>query len=105
MRNVKCQRDFAWRTVMLNRAMGRAPGKHNPWLRQLLACRRPGMTLAEEVVVVIALGILLLIAFAMVASPFGQRSLSGRAICSVNIRSLIQSMIIYAQDNNNAQVT
>ncbi len=39
--------------------------------------------------------------FLILLPSMGPGGLANRAVCSVNIRSLIQSMIMYAQDNNN----
>ena len=56
-----------------------------------------GFTLIELLVVISIIALLIAILLPALAKA---RELANRAVCSVNIRSLIQSMIIYAQDNS-----
>ncbi len=56
-----------------------------------------GFTLIELLVVISIIALLIAILLPALAKA---RELANRAVCSVNVRSLIQSMIIYAQDNS-----
>ncbi len=78
------------KTVGVSRWLGPSSGSHR------------GFTRTDLVVLIVvgAVGVLLAWAFLM-PSLIVTREIPTRAICSVNVRSLIQSMIIYAQDNNN----
>ena len=64
--------------------------------------RRRGFTSAD-LLVLVAVGIVLvvLVPIFLFSQLTLDRPLANQAVCSVNVRSLIQSMIIYAQDNNN----
>ncbi|NNM88855.1 MAG: hypothetical protein HKL95_10105 [Phycisphaerae bacterium] len=59
-------------------------------------------TRRELLMVMALLAVIAMLLFSIIGSDdCGNRELANRAVCAVNVRQLIQSMIIYAQSNHN----
>lgn len=64
--------------------------------------RCAAFTRSELLIVAVLIVVIVLLFFSSINVNIGNnRELANRAVCAENVRSLVQSMIIYAQDNHN----
>lgn len=59
-----------------------------------------GFTLTEAIAGLISVGILLFLTFAIIMPGLAPEPLANRAVCSANVRGIIQAMVVYAQSNH-----